>query len=199
MRRLSLIFKQFSRSVLLIAGFAFLASQARAQGDAAKGEALFKAKCTACHSVTTRMTGPALGPQVTTTETDDKWLYKWVQNNQALIAAKDKRAVDIYNQFNQSSMTVFADLSDGDVGNILTFVRADWKTYQENLKKTTAAAPVDTGTSHMVLWALIALVVASIVVILVLNRAIGTMETVLDLGYHVEHQRSPGLPAGTTD
>ncbi|MDB5016256.1 MAG: cytochrome, partial [Mucilaginibacter sp.] len=35
MRSFSLIFKQFSRSVLLIAGFAFLGFSAYAQGDAA--------------------------------------------------------------------------------------------------------------------------------------------------------------------
>ncbi len=176
MRRFSLIFKQFSRSVLLIAGFALLASSARADGDAAKGEALFKAKCTACHSITTRMTGPALGP-IMTSETDDKWLYKWVQNNQDLIDSHDKKAVDIYNQY-KTSMTVFTELSDGDVANIITYVRT---TYKDELTKQKNAPPtaVETGTSHLVLWALIALVVASIVVILVLNRAIGTMETVL--------------------
>src|ERR1700733_3755387 len=113
MRSFSLIFKQFSRSVLLIAGFAFLVSSAYAQGDAAKGEALFNNKCTSCHKIDIRLVGPALGPTVTS-ETDDKWLTKWIENNQALIAAKDKKAVDIYNQYNQSNMTVFADLSDGD-------------------------------------------------------------------------------------
>jgi cytochrome c2 len=52
MRSFSLIFKQFSRSVLLIAGFAFWGlSAAYAQTDAAKGEAIFKSKCTACHKI----------------------------------------------------------------------------------------------------------------------------------------------------
>src|SRR5471030_448395 len=118
MRSFSLIFKQFSRSVLLLAGFAVWGFSAQAQGDAAKGEALFKAKCTACHKIDQRMTGPALGPTVTS-ETDDKWLTHWIENNQALISAKDPKALAIYNQFNQSAMTVFSDLSDGDVANIL--------------------------------------------------------------------------------
>jgi cytochrome c551/c552 len=65
-----LIFKQFSRSVLLIAGFAFLSSSAFAQGDAVKGEALFKAKCTACHKIDIQLVGPALGDLVTS-ETDE--------------------------------------------------------------------------------------------------------------------------------
>src|SRR5476651_728279 len=103
MRSFSLIFKQFSRSVLLIAGFAFLGFSAYAQGDAAKGEVLYKAKCTSCHKIDTRLVGPALGP-IISSETDDKWLTRWIENNQALIAAKDKKAVDIYNQYNQSNM-----------------------------------------------------------------------------------------------
>ena len=73
-----MIFKQFSRSVLLVAAFAFLGYSAYAQGDAAKGEALFKAKCTTCHKIDIRVIGPPLGPTISS-ETDDKWLTKWIQ------------------------------------------------------------------------------------------------------------------------
>lgn len=60
MRNFSLIFKQFSRSVLLIAGFAFWGfSNAYAQADAAKGEAIFKSKCTACHKIDQQLIGPS--------------------------------------------------------------------------------------------------------------------------------------------
>ena len=126
MRSISLILKQFSRAVLLVAGLAICGSAAYAQGDAAKGEALFKAKCTTCHKIESRLIGPALGPQLTS-ETDDKYLIKWIQNNQALIAAKDPKALKIFNEFNQSNMTVFTDLSDADVTNIITYIRDDWK------------------------------------------------------------------------
>src|ERR1700761_1180759 len=98
MRSFSLIFKQFSRSVLLIACFALWGVSAHAQADAAKGEALFKSKCTACHKIDQVMTGPALGPQLTE-ETDDKYLVSWIQNNQALIAAKNPKALAIYNKY----------------------------------------------------------------------------------------------------
>ena len=124
MRNISLIFKQFSKTVLLLAGFAILGFSAHAQGDATKGEALFKANCTSCHAVDRQVIGPALGTTVTE-ETDDKWLYKWVENNQALIAAKDPKALKIYNQFNQASMSVFAQFADGDVANILAYVRTE--------------------------------------------------------------------------
>src|ERR1700740_1659162 len=106
MRSISLILKQFSRSVLLIAGLAVMGLAAHAQGDAKKGEALFKAKCTACHKKEQGMSGPALFPTIKS-ETDDKWLTKWIQNNQALIDAKDPKALKIYNEFQQKGMTVF--------------------------------------------------------------------------------------------
>src|ERR1700761_4564899 len=160
MRSFSLILKQFSRSVLLVAGFAICGFSAYAQGDAAKGEALFKAKCTTCHKLDQRLIGPALGPQLQS-ETDDKWLTKWIQNNQALIAAKDPKALKIYNEYNQAGMNVFTSLSDGDVANILAYVRDDWKKMQAAPKGGDAAggAAADSGPSDMVIFGLIGVII----------------------------------------
>jgi len=177
MRSISLILKQFSRSVLLIAGLAVMGFAAHAQGDAAKGEALFKAKCTACHKLDVRMTGPALGP-IIQSETDDKWLTKWIQNNQALIAAKDPKAVAIYNQYNQAAMTVFAELSDGDVANIIAYARA-WKPAAAPVAGAAGAAEADNGPSNMVIFGLIGVIIIAFIIILVLNKAIGSLERLL--------------------
>jgi len=180
MRSISLIFKQFSKSVLLLAGFAVWGFSAQAQGDAAKGEALFKAKCTACHKIDQRMTGPALGPIISASK-DDKWLTRWIQNNQALIAAKDPTALAIYNQFNQQAMTVFADLTDGDAANIIAYVRDEYKKMQAAPAAggATAAAPADNGPSDLVIYGLIAVIVIAFIVILVLNKVIATLERLL--------------------
>jgi mono/diheme cytochrome c family protein len=176
MRNISLILKQFSRSVLLVAGFATMGLTARAQGDAAKGEALFKANCTSCHKLDVRLTGPALGP-VISSETDDKWLTKWIQNNQALIAAKDKKALSIYNEYNQAGMNVFTNLSDGDVANIIAYVRTEWKTMQAAPKAGAAGgAAADSGPSNALVFGLIGVILVALIVILVLNKAIGTLE-----------------------
>ncbi|MFI5159991.1 MAG: c-type cytochrome [Sphingobacteriales bacterium] len=177
MRSISLILKQFSRSVLLVAGFAILGSSAYAQGDAAKGEAIFKAKCTTCHSIKDRVIGPALGPQLTS-ETDDKWLTKWIQNNQALIAAKDPKAVKIFNEFNQSNMTVFADLTDGDVTNIITYVRTTWTDMQKKVVNQ-PPVPVEKGPSDLVIFALIGVAILVLIVILVLNKVIKGLERLI--------------------
>jgi len=182
MRNFSLIFKQFSRSVLLIAGFAFWGfSNAYAQADAAKGEAIFKSKCTACHKIDQQLIGPALGQQLTE-ETDDKYLIKWIQNNQALIAAKNPKALAIYNKFNQAGMTVFTELSDADVTNVITYVRTEWKTMQDEKSKgggDKPNTPVENGPSSMVIWGLVAVIIIAFIVILVLNRVVATLERLL--------------------
>ena len=170
--------KQFSRPVLLI-GFAFWGFSAHAQGDAAKGEALFKSKCTTCHKIETQLVGPALGPQLSS-ETDDKYLVKWIENNQAMIAAKNPKALTIYAKFNQSNMTVFPELSDADATNIITYVRTTWKTEQAAAAKApVSATPVETGPSDFVIFALIGVIILAFIIILVLNKVIGTLERVL--------------------
>jgi mono/diheme cytochrome c family protein len=182
MRNISLIFKQFSKTVLLLAGFAILGFSAHAQGDATKGEALFKANCTSCHAIGHQVVGPALGPTITE-ETDDKWLYKWVENNVALISAKDPKALKIYNQFNQQGMSQFGQLSDGDVANILAYARTEWKTDPENPANAKAAtgtgAAAESGPSSFMVLALIAVIVVALIVILILNKVIGTLEKVV--------------------
>jgi len=177
MRNISLIIKQFSRSVLLIAGLALLSSSVHAQ-DAAKGEALFKQKCTSCHNadLTTRMTGPGLGP-IVSSETDDKWLTHWIQNNQELIKANDPKAMKIYNEFNQAGMTVFADLPEGDVASIIKYIREEYKKPKAQLNPTTPTE--DKGPSDLMIGGLIAVIVIAFIVILVLNKVIGSLERLL--------------------
>src|SRR5471030_2583130 len=154
MRSISLILKQFSKSVILLAGFAVLGFTARAQGDAAKGEALFTTKCTACHAIDRKVVGPALGP-IIKSSTDDAWLTKWVQNNTALIAAKDPKAVAIYTEFGQAAMTQFAKPKPVVAG--------------------ATATAADSGPSDLVIYGLIAVIVIAFIIILVLNKVIATL------------------------
>lgn len=165
---------------MLVAGLAICGFSAYAQGDAVKGEGLFKAKCTTCHKLDQRLIGPALGP-IAETETDDKWLTKWIQNNQALIAAKDPKALKIYNEYNQSNMTVFADLSDGDVANVIAYVRTEYKKMQTAAPAAgaTQAAAAESGPSDLVIFGLIGVIIIAFIVILVLNKVIGTLERLL--------------------
>ena len=180
MRSISLIFKQFTKPVLLALCLAVWGLSVKAQGDPAKGEALFTQNCKSCHALDKRMTGPALGKLVTG-DTDDKWLTKWIQNNQALIAAKDPKALAIYNEYNQAGMPAFTNFSDADALDIITYIRDGYKKIEEAQKAApVAAAPVEEGPSDLVVFGLIGVIILAFIIILVLNKVIGTLETVID-------------------
>lgn len=182
MRNISLILKQISRLLVIVVCFAALGNTAYAQ-DPAKGEALFKSSnCGSCHKIDVRMTGPALGPTIAS-EPDEAYLIKWIQNNQALIAAKNPKALTIYNEYNQSQMSVFTNLSDQDVKDILGYVKAEWKKIEDAKKAAPAgaagAAAADSGPSNVMIFGLIGVIVIAFLIILVLNRVIGTLERLL--------------------
>lgn len=177
-----MIFKQFSKSVLLLACFTVWGISAKAQGDPAKGEATFKsAGCTSCHKIDVRGTGPALGP-IISSDTNDKWLTSWIHNSQALVKAGDPKAKAIFEEYGQAVMPPYPQLSDGDIADILAYVRADWKKLEEAKAKAPAAgaAVVDQGPSSVTVYALIAIVIIAFIIILVLNRVISTLERLLN-------------------
>jgi len=89
--------------------------------DAAKGKALFNSQCAACHNLDKNMTGPALRGVVDKYNGDKEWLYKWIRNSAELIKSGDARAVSIFNEWKQSPMTAFPQLSTEDIDNILAY------------------------------------------------------------------------------
>lgn len=183
MRTVSLILKQISRSLLLLGGFTLLANSVVYAQDAAKGEALYKSSsCGACHKVDQRLTGPALGP-IVAVEADEDYLIKWIQNNQALIEAKNPKAVKIYDEYNQAAMPVFATLSDQDVKDILGYVKAEFKKIEDAKAAPAAgggaAAPAESGPSNLMIFGLIGIILITFLVIVVLNRVIATLERLL--------------------
>ncbi|MGX1023745.1 c-type cytochrome [Psychroflexus sp. MBR-150] len=91
-------------------------------GDPAKGEKLFKSLCAACHKPYERFVGPALNGVVNKYNGDFEWLYAWIRNNQQLIKSGDSRAVAIYEEYNQTAMNTFPQLSNQDIDDILAYV-----------------------------------------------------------------------------
>ncbi|WP_130733504.1 cytochrome c3 family protein [Flavobacterium sp. J27] len=88
-------------------------------GNPDTGKALFNANCAACHALDKVMTGPAL--RGVAEKYDVEFLYKWIKNNTELIKAGDPTALKIYNDNGQKAMTVFPQLSNADIDNILAF------------------------------------------------------------------------------
>ena len=121
----------FSRIITLSAAFlltftsSLFAQIDASTGDAAAGEALFKANCAACHKLYKKATGPALFGVVQKYEEDYEWLGKWIRNSTALIATGDSRANAIYEEYNKTVMNSFEGLSDADISNILAYTNTE--------------------------------------------------------------------------
>jgi mono/diheme cytochrome c family protein len=86
------------------------------------GKEIFGANCASCHNrnMKDKMTGPALGG-VEERWGDNKRLYSWIRNSQALIASGDPRAVALWNEY-KSVMQAFPTLTDEQIGSILLYV-----------------------------------------------------------------------------
>lgn len=106
---------------LALLAFSFLFLSAPGSSFAQDGEALFKAKCAACHNPIKDATGPAL--QGKSKEVPSRqWLYDWVHNSSALIASGDKYANEVYNKWGKIPMTPFPELNEADIDAIITYV-----------------------------------------------------------------------------
>ncbi|WP_299364925.1 c-type cytochrome [Winogradskyella sp.] len=93
-------------------------------GDPANGKSLFNANCAACHKLDRDMTGPMLRnveARLAEEGLDREWINAWIRNSSALIKAGDAYAVKIYNEWNQTAMNAFPQLSDQDISDILAY------------------------------------------------------------------------------
>lgn len=110
--------KSIAKSITLVAAFGFVTTFGAYGQD---GEALFKAKCSACHKVDgTRMVGPGLAG--INDKRSQEWLIDWIRDSQAMIASGDADAVAIFEEYNKSPMIPFADMSDEEIIAVLNYV-----------------------------------------------------------------------------
>ncbi|MGB8191130.1 MAG: c-type cytochrome [Chitinophagaceae bacterium] len=91
--------------------------------DATAGRTLFNSNCASCHQVHKDMTGPKLAG-VEERVPDKKRLYAWIRNNQAVIKSGDPYFVKVYNDWKKTPMNLFPGLEDGDIANILAYIKS---------------------------------------------------------------------------
>jgi len=179
MRNISSVLGRLAKTMSVGLMLLFAVTMAHAQ-DVKEGETLFKSKCTTCHGVTKKVVGPALAGM--SERHSEEWLVKWIHNSQAMVAAGDPAAVQIFEEYNKMVMTSFTDLSEDQIKSIIAYVKAE--------ETKAAEAPAGGGAeggagaksgdaSTMMIVGLIAIVVLAVVVIVVLNRVIRTLEKVI--------------------
>ena len=94
-----------------------------AQAAFTSGQKLFKQNCSSCHKLQGKLVGPALAGVEQKYADDPEWLYAWIKNSSKLIKQKDEKALAIWNEYNQSVMTAFPQLSNDQIGAILTYIK----------------------------------------------------------------------------
>lgn len=133
------------------------------------GEKLFKAKCSSCHALDRKMTGPAL--KDVTGRRDVEWLLKWIRNNNELRLSGDADAIAIYNEFNGTAMNVFPDLTDEEIKSILMYTE-NGPIKSVGMDVAPPAPPVDESLFNKTNWLLLLLAIIVFVVVLVIVRTI---------------------------
>ena len=139
---------------------------ATASGDAVAGKALFNAQCAACHKLDAKMTGPAL--RGVGDKYEMEWLYKWIRNSADLIKSGDERANKIFNEYNQSPMTAFPQLSNADIDNIIAYTMEPIPAPVVDVASVPGGKVEGGGISNEVILGALALVLGMLVVMLIL-------------------------------
>ena len=114
----------------------FLFSSIISFGQTAEAEKNFQV-CKACHTIGGgRLVGPDL--KGITSQRDEEWLIKWIQNSQAMVQAGDPEAVKIFEEFNKIPMPN-NDLTPEQIKDILKYI--------DNGGKVAAGEEVATATT----------------------------------------------------
>jgi mono/diheme cytochrome c family protein len=193
MRSISLFFRTVTKSLILVSLLSSVAVNSASAQDAAAGAAIFKQKCTACHGIEKAVVGPAL--KGIDTKYDEAWLIKWIKNAPAFIASGDAQAVKA-SEYSPAMMSAFPELSDDDIKNIVAYVKVgDPKpAVDPNAAQGAGAGSADQGVSDFMLFGLLAVIFIALLVVLILNKVIKTLERVMLQKKGVEIEEEVSAP-----
>lgn len=89
--------------------------------DAAAGKDLFTQNCSSCHAVGKQVVGPDL--MNVDQQRSEKWIINFVHSSQTVIKSGDTAAVNLYNEFGKTLMPDHPQLKDGDIKNIIAYIK----------------------------------------------------------------------------
>lgn len=165
-----------------------------------KGDEIFNKMCMTCHSTTDKiLVGPGLGGVAD--RRSEEWILKWVKDPQGMIAAGDKDAVKLFEEFNKVPMPGFAQLSDDDIKEVLAYIKEKEASVvsaappggetASTTSSVTSTSEVPTDSNGM-LW--FWLVIAGFIVIYLLYRfRKKTFDAMNTNGYHELPHKYPNF------
>jgi cytochrome c oxidase subunit II len=133
------------------------------------GETLFKAKCSACHNLDRKMTGPAL--KGITERRDIDWLHSWIRDNVSLRESGNADAIAVYNKFNKTAMNAFPNLTDLEINSILMYTE-NGPVGKGPAPATAEAANEDPSLFNKTNWLLLLLSLIVFIVVIVIVKTI---------------------------
>jgi len=172
MRNISFGLKKLRKATFVLAALSFLTVNVSKAQDVAEGRTLFKSKCASCHALDHDATGPALTPKVN--ELEESFLIPWIRNNVELRASGNAQAIEAA-KFSPSEMTTFPNLTDDQIKSIIAYAKEGEPKKQAEV----GAAVVDEGVSGLSFAGVIAIIILSIVVLVVLGRAVKMLERLI--------------------
>ncbi|MDT0689281.1 cytochrome c3 family protein [Salegentibacter sp. F188] len=138
-------------------------------GDPANGKSLFNSLCAACHKPYSESIGPAL--HGVTEERDMDWLYQWINNSTNLIASGDPEAVAVFEEYNETVMPPFPQLTETQINDILAYVeqpKAEAPASSEQAGADGASGGGGQGASTNLILGVLAFVLLMLLVVLFL-------------------------------
>lgn len=160
-------------------------------GDPVEGRQLFNSNCAACHQLDRKAIGPAL--RGVAEKYDKEWLYSWIKDSQALIAAGDPIAVALFEEYNGSVMQAFPLLTETDLDNIVAY------TSQPKAEPTVAAvadgsASQSSGggvSNALVLGALVLVMFMLVVMLFLVNNVLKKIAEANNVVYPEKEKTTP--------
>ena len=129
------------------------------------GKALFQQTCASCHAVHKNLTGPALAG-IEERVPDKKLLYDWIRNNQAVLATGNKYFTDLYAAWNKTAMNLFPNLSDEEIGAMITYINSVPPPDQGGNKGDGTSVATATESDNSLIFGVLTLILAIIVLVL---------------------------------
>ena len=94
-----------------------------APADSANGKRIFTSRCTSCHSVDKVVVGPAL--KNVYDRRRESWIIAFVHGSQNVINSGDTTAKSLFLKFNKTVMPNHADLTDENIREIISYIKAE--------------------------------------------------------------------------
>lgn len=89
--------------------------------DTSVGKQIFLKNCSSCHMIDKKFIGPPLNEAIR--KHNERWLIRFTKNGYQMVLNGDKKAVQIYNEYNKIIHPKFNHLNNDELKSIFDYVK----------------------------------------------------------------------------